>query len=81
MKMKYGFLVFTVFIITGCIAARPLTATPEKVSYSYNKNLTPHDTVVADAERHCSNYGKTASLLDTAIAPNGYDYTRTFTCE
>ncbi len=77
--------------VVGC-AAQTLTATPDERSIKYNRNFTDYMVVVSEANQHCSQYGKVASLTDTTIPPSvtlgdrrvvlpRYTHTRTFRCE
>ncbi len=66
--------------LVGC-AAQTLTATPTGISIKHNRALTEYVVVTSEANQHCSQYGKVASLTDTTISPTGFWHTRTFRCE
>ncbi len=67
--------------VAGC--AQTLTATPSSISIEYNRNFTDFMDVISEANQHCSQYAKVASLTDTTISPSDirYTHTRTFRCE
>ncbi len=70
--------------VAGCtLAAQTLTATPTSISIEYNRNFTDFMDVISEANQHCSQYAKVASLTDTTISPSDirYTHTRTFRCE
>ncbi len=76
--------------VVGC-TAQTLTATPDGISIKYNRNFTDFMAVEFEANQHCSQYDKVASLADTTIPPivtlgdrrvvlARYTHTRTFRC-
>ncbi len=65
--------------VVGC--AQTLTATPSSISIEYNRNFTDFMDVISEANQHCSQYAKVASLTDTTISPTCFWHTRTFRCE
>ena len=66
--------------IFGC-APKTLTATPSGISLKHNRAATDYMDVISEANQHCSQYAKVASLTDTTISPTGIWHTRTFRCE
>ena len=82
MKTLLAFV--TAASVAGC-AAQTLTATSTSISIEYNRNLTDYMAVVSEANQHCSQYGKVASLTDTTFDPLGNNLghwvTRMFQCE
>ncbi len=66
--------------IFGC-APKTLTATPSGISLKHSRTVTDFADVISEANQHCSQYSKFASLTDTTISPTGIWHTRTFRCE
>ncbi len=68
--------------MVGC-AAKNETVTPAEITLKYNNSLTDFMDVVIQANEHCSQYAKIASLSDTSLSPFGawHTHTRTFRCE
>ncbi len=68
--------------VVGC-AAKNITATPSGITMKYNRNFTDFMDVISQANQHCSQYAKVASLTDTTISPIGTwsTHTRSFRCE
>ncbi len=66
--------------VVGC-APQTLTATPTGISLLHNRAFTGFMDVISEANQHCSQYTKVASLTDTTISPTGIWHTRTFRCE
>ncbi len=52
--------------VVGC-TAQTLTATPDDISIKYNRNFTDYMAVLSEANQHCSQYGKVASLADREL--------------
>ena len=66
--------------VVGC-APKTLTATPSGISLTHSRTVTDFAAVISEANQHCSQYSKFASLTDTTISPTGIWHTRTFRCE
>ncbi len=68
--------------VVGC-AAQNITATPGGITMKYNSAVTDFLDVVFQANQHCSQYAKVASLTDTTISPTATwsTHTRSFRCE
>ena len=81
-----GLAALCVVMATGlaaCGAARPdiVTATPDRISYSWDTEASTLGEVTDLAEAHCRQFGKNASLANnTAASQSGTFFTTIYDC-